>query len=222
MIIDLLCKRWVIRVFENSMQQMYKVFFNDRRIYLMDEMPDIEDKEQSYICAFRGREDLEPQLQNFLKSGREADLYVYSPEAGDPFEVFRSCFRNIPAAGGLVKNSRDQYLIIFRRGKWDLPKGKAEPKEISQETALREVQEECGLEGLELGKFLIATYHIYFIGDEAVLKKTDWYLMKYAGHGEPVPLRKESIEKAIWMSHSEVEGISGESYPSIFDVIGSD
>ena len=53
---------------------MYKVFFNDRRIYLMDEMPDIEDKEQSYICAFRGREDLEPQLQNFLKSGREADL----------------------------------------------------------------------------------------------------------------------------------------------------
>jgi len=200
---------------------MYKVFFNDRTIYIMDEMPDITGKEKAYICTFLRKEDLEPQLRNYLAPDKEGDLYIYSAGAKDPFDIFRSCFKNIPAAGGLVMNPGNEYLVIFRRGKWDLPKGKAEKKESSEETALREVEEECSLHDLTLEKFLTTTYHIYFLDDRAVLKQTDWYLMEYSGTKEPVPETKEDIEKTVWITADQVKEIRGNTYRSILDVFKS-
>jgi 8-oxo-dGTP pyrophosphatase MutT (NUDIX family) len=198
---------------------MYKVFFNDRTIYLVDEMPDFKGDEDAFICTFLQKDDLGPQLNNYLRQDMKADLYVYSPVAKDAFGVFRSCFRNIPAAGGLVKNRRNEYLIIFRRGKWDLPKGKAEKKETSEETALREVQEECNLDGITLESYLTTTYHIYHLDEQAVLKQTDWYMMGYSGTKEPVPAKSEDIERTVWMTPSQVTGITGNIFPSIIEVL---
>jgi len=200
---------------------MYKVFFNDRTIYLMDEMPDISGRENAYICTFLQKDDLEPQLRNYLQPGREGDLYVYSAEQSNSFDIFRSCFKNIPAAGGLVKNQQDEYLIIFRRGRWDLPKGKAEGKETPEETALREVKEECNLEELSLVEHLTTTYHIYHLDERAVLKQTEWYLMQYSGTLEPTPAIKEDIVKTVWMNPSQIKEITGNTFPSILDVIAA-
>ena len=184
----------------------------------MDKMPDITGMEKAYVCTFLKKDDLEPQLRNYLSPDKEGDLYIYAQGAKNSFDIFRSCFRNIPAAGGLVKNQRDEYLVIFRRGKWDLPKGKAEKKEASEETALREVMEECNLEDLSLEKFLTSTYHIYFLDGRAVLKQTDWYLMEYSGTKEPSPETGEDIEKTVWMTPSQVNEITGNIFPSILDV----
>ena len=55
----------------------------------------------------------------------------------------------IEAAGGVVENKAN-ILMIYRLKKWDLPKGKKDNKEKIKETAVREVEEECGLAGIEL------------------------------------------------------------------------
>ena len=184
----------------------------------MDGMPDFKGSEKAYVCTFQQKDDLESQLRNYLTPEMNADLYIYSPVVKDIFGVFRSCFWKIPAAGGLVRNQKNEYLIIFRRGKWDLPKGKAEKKETSEETALREVQEEVNLDGITLEKFLTSTYHIYYLDGKAVLKQTDWYLMAYSGTKEPAPATKEDIEQTVWMTPSEVKGITGNIFPSIIEV----
>src|SRR5436190_10418844 len=93
------------------------------------------------------------------------------------FREFCARFTIVQAAGGLVKNNSDEYLFIFRRGKWDLPKGKADKNETPQQTALREVQEECGLNDLEIVSGLPATYHSYPEKQKNILKHTYWFLM---------------------------------------------
>ncbi|MBM3413275.1 MAG: NUDIX hydrolase, partial [Bacteroidetes bacterium] len=37
--------------------------------------------------------------------------------------------KKILAGGGVVVNENNQVLFIFRRKKWDLPKGKLDPEE---------------------------------------------------------------------------------------------
>jgi 8-oxo-dGTP pyrophosphatase MutT (NUDIX family) len=76
------------------------------------------------------------------------------------FQLFRSVFLEVPAAGGVVK-SNDRLLFIFRNGKWDLPKGKIDEGENPPEAALREVSEECGIAGQQIKKQLPSTFHIY-------------------------------------------------------------
>ncbi len=60
-------------------------------------------------------------------------------------KAFWRKFMLIQAAGGLVQNEDKAVLMMFRRGKWDLPKGKMDPGETPAQSALREVQEETGL-----------------------------------------------------------------------------
>ena len=82
------------------------------------------------------------------------------------------------AAGGIVRNEVEETLLIFRRGKWDLPKGKIDYDESPEEAAIREVKEECGLKNVELGKELAATFHTYPQDGKRVLKKTHWFRMQ--------------------------------------------
>lgn len=203
------------------MEQMYKVFFNERVIYLLEKMPDLEGKEKDYICTFLKKDDLAPQLNTFLKRDKAGDLYIYRDKPEKAFGIFRNCFTNISAAGGLVVNDKHEYLLIFRRGKWDLPKGKAEKRESAAMTAMREVREECNLDELTLGRSLITTHHIYFLEEKTILKKTDWFLMRYSGDKEPYPEKAEDIEKTIWISPDRITEISGNTYPSILEVIRS-
>lgn len=92
---------------------------------------------------------------------------------------FFSQFKIVEAAGGLVLNPKGKGLFIFRRGHWDLPKGKMEEGESKKETALREVMEETGLANVSLISKLTTTYHIYRLSksNRRVLKPTYWYLM---------------------------------------------
>lgn len=199
---------------------MYKVFFNGITIFLLDKLPDIESSGENNIIALRDIKDLKPWIMSWLNSGK-GDLQIWHPDSDHLFDTFSSCFSVIHASGGLVKNSKDEDLIIFRRGVWDLPKGKTEPGESPEQTALREVQEECYLKGLKIRRFLVTTYHIYFLDDLPVLKKTRWYEMKYEGKEKPRPQRKEEITKIIWLPFSRLEFISGNTFPNVLEVIRS-
>ncbi len=137
-------------------------------------------------------------------------------------EHLKSCFNYIEAAGGLVRNELGESLMIFRSGKWDLPKGKMELGESSEECALREVEEECGVAGLELGSKICDTYHIYNMYNQWVLKKTYWYNMKSSLDQQLIPQLEEDISQVCWVSSGQLSDRLSNSYPSILEVFTTD
>lgn len=125
----------------------------------------------------------------------------------------------IDAAGGVVVNDAGSVLMIFRRGKWDLPKGKLDEGEDMARCALREVTEETGLQQLELGSHICDTYHIYNMNREDLLKRTAWYRMRATGHEPLVPQQEENILEARWIQPSELPPLTLKTYEAIREVL---
>lgn len=132
----------------------------------------------------------------------------------------------IIAAGGLVQNNDGAFLLMFRRGFWDLPKGKLDPGELIHECAVREVQEETGLQTLSLGAFICMTTHTYFDTwlQKDVVKQTHWYSMKATALDAEtlVPQTEEDIEKIEWVLMENLPQYLVQTYPnirSVFDAI---
>lgn len=124
------------------------------------------------------------------------------------------------AAGGVVQDRKGDFLVIFRRGKWDLPKGKLDYDETPEQAALREVEEECGIGGLSLGRLLQVTFHTYTEKKKRILKKTFWFAMNYDGRERPVPQEEEDIEAVEWMSPEVVRTtVYANTYRSVRDVL---
>lgn len=128
-------------------------------------------------------------------------------------------FRMITAAGGIVKNGKGEYLFIYRLGKWDLPKGKVDEGEKIKKAAVREVEEECGIQVNYRGKKLATTYHLYTIKNELVVKKTVWYEMGINGKPKLIPQQEEDITKAIWLKGQELDKVRKNTYPLIHDLL---
>jgi 8-oxo-dGTP pyrophosphatase MutT (NUDIX family) len=111
--------------------------------------------------------------------------------------------------------------MIFRRGKWDLPKGKLDIGETIEECALREVREETGIRNLKIIKLTGITYHEYFdkyVKDD-VIKETHWFAMKVKGSTTLIPQTDEDIEKIIWANDKEVQECLQNTYPNIREII---
>jgi 8-oxo-dGTP pyrophosphatase MutT (NUDIX family) len=141
----------------------------------------------------------------------------------NPEETFRklaSHFTEINAAGGIVENPDGEYLFIFRNGVWDLPKGKQEDGEEISVTAVREVEEECGVRNIELGNLLCITWHTYHRDGKFYLKHTYWYKMSDPVKEELKPQLEEDITSAVWVKKDDVMECLKNTYPSIKEVIG--
>ncbi len=200
---------------------MYKVFFKDRVIYLHDDIAEISEMQNDYIGAYGGYQDMKAQLDTFFGSADNKDLFIYHNDLDELYNSFKSYFRFIPAAGGLVRNEKSENLIIFRRGKWDLPKGKADKGEKPEQTAIREVEEECLIRGVKIKRFITSTYHIYYIKEEIVLKKTDWFEMRYTGKQNPEPYEQEDITGFQWLPDDQLNTIEVNTYPSVLEVLST-
>jgi len=125
------------------------------------------------------------------------------------------------AAGGIVVNPNKEILWIFRRGFWDLPKGKLDPNETIEACALREVMEETGVSNLLLGDLIITTKHQYhdkYLNAE-VEKTTYWYQMTTDTLQEGIPQTEEDIEAIAWVKKEEIEPYLSKTYDNIKQVM---
>ena len=127
----------------------------------------------------------------------------------------------IIAAGGLVTNPKGQILWIYRRGFWDLPKGKLDEGETIQTCALREVAEETGIKDIRLHELLKFTNHTYFDKylNQEVVKRTYWFHMTIPTTQTGVPQITEDIEKIEWHSLATAKHCLAQTYPTIIEVI---
>ena len=119
------------------------------------------------------------------------------------------------AGGGLVFNKNGDVLFIFRNGKWDLPKGGIEREEEIADTAMREVEEETGVDKLEITRKLQKTYHIFKRNGKYKLKITHWFEMQTNFEGIPFPQANEGIEKAVWLNPEQIKEALKNSYENI-------
>ena len=133
--------------------------------------------------------------------------------------AFFKKFTLIKAAGGFVLNENKEVLMMFRREKWDLPKGKMDKKESFEECALRETEEETGLRNIKIVSPLITTYHTYHEGTRFILKETKWFTMNVKGEQELIPQQAEQITKLEWVSKPELKKYMQNSFPSVNDVL---
>lgn len=191
-----------------------KVYLNDRTIVL--------DKIKPQGKAYR--QVTSPQEISLLYHAFEADptqkqLHLYSEDYNQLKAGFLALFTPVVAAGGLVRNEKDEILFIFRRGHWDLPKGKLNKKngstEKKRDAAMREVMEETGIERLDIVGKKAKTYHIFFEKRNRYLKKTYWYEMRAPKDQVLKPQTEEDITEVRWIPQSEIDQVHTLLYPSL-------
>ena len=147
-------------------------------------------------------------------------LNTYLLQTLQPAEVLREILGSVKvlrAAGGMVENPDLEFLFIYRLGKWDLPKGKAEQGESPQETALREVAEECGI-SVQLHPDhpqAITTYHAYRLKGKLIIKPTDWFFMQTTHTQALVPQLEEGITQVRWIAPKDWALVRENTYPLI-------
>ncbi|MDP2188701.1 MAG: NUDIX domain-containing protein [Sphingobacteriaceae bacterium] len=167
-------------------------------------------KSAAELLVWLTRLESDAQLQEVL-------VYSYRPE-----QVFAELVAKLPmidAAGGVVWKDK-KALFIFRHNKWDLPKGKIEVGEAPDLAAMREVEEECGVGELQLGRFIGHTYHTYRFKQEMVIKRTYWYEMTTAFEGALVPQQEEGITEVCWLSPVDwPQTVYSNTYLSIADLL---
>ena len=127
----------------------------------------------------------------------------------------------IQAGGGVIKNERGQLLLIFRRKKWDLPKGKLDEGETMEECAIREVKEETGLIHVEIIRKITITHHTYYQDENEILKETHWFQMvaPTIDNETLTPQVEEDIEKIEWVNPASLPTYLENSYETIRKVI---
>lgn len=155
----------------------------------------------------------------FIKSKKERFCCI-SNDPARAFRRFTTLFHPLEAAGGLVVNAAHQWLFIFRNGIWDLPKGVIEPGEAPETASTREVEEECGISGLQIMRKLPHTHHVYQMKNKKwVLKKTHWFLMMAGSNIMLNPQTAEGITRVEWRHPGQITDIRESTYGSINELL---
>ena len=196
---------------------MYKVFFNQKPIFLTTELVLQTDRTPVLFIKFSSPEN----IVKALKSKKTDCLYLYHQKEDKLWMHFLRHFPIVEAAGGLVRHQDGRFLFIFRNDKWDLPKGRIEKNEPIRIAAVREVEEETGVDGLEIVKPLIETFHVFNRNGKYKLKKTFWFEMKTASTVTLIPQLNEGIEQAVWVFEKEIPHKFENAYENIKQVYQS-
>lgn len=197
---------------------MHKIYFENRCIIIC--RPDDEMLSDPNAVIFSPGDDLSigTFARMFEVTNSLSKIYIPTEDTDKAYKQLCAEFKEVNAAGGLVRNRRNDYLLISRNGKWDLPKGHQEAGEDIKVTALREVQEETGVQELELGELICVTDHCYLRNGLWHLKHTWWYDMLYTTPVDLIPQREEDISKAAWVAKSSLPPFLKNTYPSILEV----
>jgi len=198
------------------MLQDFIVYFNNRRFVITPSIEKyFESSDSGFFFGSPTHQDFPKLLEIFQNHLVIQNLFVGNSYPERMFEQFASNFTVIDAAGGLVQNDKGEFLLIFRRNRWDLPKGKVEKGEDLEVAALREVEEETGVSELSVQRHLITTYHTYVQDGKSILKRTCWFAMKCLGNQKLVPQVEEDIVKVEWVNESNLSNYLSASYSNI-------
>lgn len=182
---------------------MYKIYINQTPLILTNApLREILEKKDASVLVgqYDGKvKTLFRYIDQCEKIDRFKEVWILYNDVEKLFEDFNSLYQRMDAAGGLILNAQNEILLMYRRGMWDLPKGKIEDDESVEEAAVREVSEETGIEVQPAIFKLCDTYHTFRINQKRILKKTYWYVMTYKC-GKLVPEVGEGIEKLEWIT----------------------
>ena len=199
-----------------------KVYFDDKPLFLCDNVdatlqPYIHHDDAVFIDELN-LHTVKSMIHEMQKPSVHAGVF-FNKDLKELKDAFFKKFTLIKAAGGFVLNENNEVLMMFRRGKWDLPKGKMDKKETFEECAKRETEEETGLKNIRLLSPLITTYHTYHEGSKYVLKETKWFMMKISGQQKLIPQATEQITKLEWVERNALKKYLQNSFPSVNDVL---
>ena len=186
---------------------MYKVFLNQNVIILTSEI-----QLGSNITVLPLKKTSLSDIISKVKKHKK--VYLYHHNSKKLVSRFKKKIKVVKAGGGIVTNSKQETLFIFRRNKWDLPKGKMDDGESIEYTAVREVQEETGIKNLAISSFFMNTYHIFKKENKYFLKETSWFNMKSDYDGELHPELSEGITKVVWKNKADTKKIKN-TFPNI-------
>lgn len=196
---------------------MYKVFVNKTPIILTDNGDILKDKKYQ-VFPFENGNQLVDLVWSMETGKVKKPTVITHYDIDELWITFVQQFNYVQAAGGMVFNSKGEFLVIHRNGKWDLPKGHLKKGERPEFGGMREVEEECGISELNIVKHLANTFHMYD-RKGLVLKKTFWYLMKSDFDGELVPQEEEGIDQVEWMVKADIKDLLKKSYPIIGELL---
>ena len=187
---------------------MYKVFVNRLIINLTSDKEFLNDSKTYLLSSI--------SIKEIIKKLKIHDeVFLYYPDKKKLLKEFKEKLVTIKATGGIVTNKKNQILFIYRKGKWDLPKGKMEKNESKKESALREVIEETGVKKLKIINFFSTTFHLIKVKREYFLKETHWYKMKTKYDGKLKPQKSEGIISAKWKTFDEALEIKKKTFRNI-------
>jgi len=199
-----------------------KIYFNDKPLFLCDAVdetlqPYIHHDDAVFIDELNSH-----TVKSMIHEMEQPEVHAgvfYHAGLSELKKAFYKKFTLVIAAGGLVQNEKKEILMIFRRGKWDLPKGKLDKGETLEDCAVREVEEETGLQQVKLLSPLTVTYHTYHEGTRFILKESHWYNMKVSGDQKLVPQTEEDIQEIKWVKAVDLPKYMKVAFPSVVDVL---
>lgn len=200
-----------------------RVYFNDKPLFLCDAIdPELEEfrhhDDTVFIDEFSSHA-VNAMLHEMHAQKIHAGIFLHHNLEELKHAIWKK-FIVIKAAGGLVENEKKELLFIYRREKWDLPKGKLDDGETLEECAVREVEEETGLTSIKLKDFLLTTFHTYNESGHHILKESYWYKMSVNSKQQQIkPQTEEDITEIKWVNKKNVNDVLSNSFPSIIDVI---
>jgi 8-oxo-dGTP pyrophosphatase MutT (NUDIX family) len=198
-----------------------KIYFNDKPLFLCDAMtPEIAEYAH-HDDAVLIDEFSHPAVNSMIHEMRQpkvhAGIFIHK-DLEELRKAFWKKFTLVLAGGGLVRNGEDKYLFMFRRGVWDLPKGKLDRGETIEHCAVREVAEETGVQ-VQLDSPLLLTYHTYDESGKHILKETHWFRMTATDATELTPQLEEQITELRWVDKEGIKALLHNTFPSIKDVV---
>lgn len=201
------------------MERRYDVYIEGRPLVISDAPPETAVPAGMQVVPIDSDHRLDEALLRLHQPGNEGGLWLHPKGIQLLWDLFSKRFKFVQAAGGVVQDERGRLLAIKRLGKWDLPKGKVDKGEAIPEAALREVEEECGIDELKIVQPIAVTWHTYERKGAQHLKRTDWFLMHASSEKALTPETEEDIEEVRWMTPEEVVRMKQETYPSLVKVL---
>ena len=201
---------------------MYKIFHENKSLIFpkiegdtlnFDTTPQESDRyDAELLCDF---------FPEWLDDRDPGDTFIHEVGKNAVVEALKTTFRMTPAAGGIVVKD-GKIVSIVRNGIPDLPKGHIEKGESPEQAALREVEEETGIDKLQIVKPLPSTWHCYFEHEEWKLKRTYWYLMESEMDLQAKPQTEEGISEVKLIGTEEIDGFLKRTFRSISEILGKD